>query len=35
LIVKRPGTGISPIRWDDVLGMAADKDYLIDDQILI
>ncbi len=27
LTVKRPGTGISPMRWDEVLGHAARKDY--------
>ncbi len=28
---KRPGTGISPMRWDEVLGQAAQKDYEKDD----
>ena len=27
LAVKRPGTGISPMRWDEVLGQFAQKDY--------
>lgn len=32
---KRPGTGISPMRWDDVIGTYALKDYSIDDMIEI
>tara|TARA_B100000519_G_scaffold196672_1_gene203342 strand:+ start:1884 stop:2894 length:1011 start_codon:yes stop_codon:yes gene_type:complete len=35
LTVKRPGKGISPMQWDKVLGMSADKNYLSDDEILI
>ena len=35
LTVKRPGTGISPMQWDEVLGMKADKDYSFDDEISI
>ena len=35
LTVKRPGTGISPMQWDEVLGMTADKDYSFDDEISI
>ena len=27
LTVKRPGTGISPMNWDKVIGKAANKDY--------
>jgi N,N'-diacetyllegionaminate synthase len=27
LIVKRPGTGISPMKWDEVLGRRAERDY--------
>ena len=27
ITAKRPGTGISPMRWDEVLGQAAQKDY--------
>lgn len=30
LAVKRPGTGISPMRWDDLLGRKATKDYRTD-----
>lgn len=35
LTVKRPGTGISPMKWDEVIGKAALKDYLTDDLIEI
>ena len=31
--VKRPGTGISPMRWDEVIGQMAQKDYQSDDLI--
>ena len=33
LTVKRPGTGISPMRWDKVIGKTATKDYRYDDLI--
>jgi len=33
LTVKRPGTGISPMRWDEVIGQQASKDYNQDDLI--
>jgi N,N'-diacetyllegionaminate synthase len=33
LTTKRPGTGISPMRWDEVIGSIAQKDYLEDDMI--
>lgn len=33
IICKRPGTGISPIEWDKVIGMKAKKN-IADDQIL-
>jgi N,N'-diacetyllegionaminate synthase len=33
LTVKRPGNGISPMRWDDVIGKKASRDYNRDDQI--
>ncbi len=33
LTVKRPGSGISPMQWDDVVGTMADRDYNIDDRI--
>ena len=29
--VKRPGTGISPMRYDEFIGTTANKDYEIDD----
>ena len=35
LTIKRPGTGVSPVEWDKVLGMTADKNYSFDDEILI
>ncbi|HIL25993.1 MAG TPA: N-acetylneuraminate synthase, partial [Nitrospinaceae bacterium] len=31
--IKRPGTGISPMKWDDVIGTYAKKDYQMDDLI--
>lgn len=31
--VKRPGTGISPMRWDEVLGRPAPRDFLPDELI--
>ena len=33
LTVKRPGTGINPMRWDEVLGTVAHKDYAEDELI--
>lgn len=33
LAIKRPGNGISPMRWDEVLGQVARKDYQEDDLI--
>ena len=33
LAVKRPGTGISPMRWDEIVGMIADRDYKEEDLI--
>jgi len=33
LAVKRPGTGLSPMRWDDVVGRTASRDYATDDFI--
>ncbi|MGS2716930.1 N-acetylneuraminate synthase [Eionea flava] len=33
LTVKRPGSGISPMRWDEVLQQTAQKDYETDDII--
>lgn len=31
--VKRPGTGISPMRWDEVMGRVAGRDFAADDLI--
>ena len=31
--VKRPGSGVSPMRWDDFIGNAATRDYLADELI--
>jgi N,N'-diacetyllegionaminate synthase len=33
LAIKRPGNGINPMRWDEVMGTAAQKDYLEDELI--
>ncbi len=33
LIVKRPGSGISPMKWDDIIGSVSSKDYIKDDLI--
>ena len=33
LTTKRPGDGISPMCWDRIIGMAADRDYEIDEMI--
>lgn len=33
IIVKRPGTGISPMRWDEIVGKTSTKDYHEDDLI--
>ena len=33
ITVKRPGSGISPMRWDDVLGRVAKRDFLADELI--
>jgi len=30
---KRPGTGISPMRWDEVMGQVAQRNYKEDDLI--
>ena len=35
LAVKRPGSGISPMRWDEIIGMKANKDYVTDEMIQI
>jgi N-acetylneuraminate synthase len=33
LTVKRPGSGMSPLRWDDVVGLSASRSYEPDDPI--
>jgi N,N'-diacetyllegionaminate synthase len=33
LAVKRPGTGISPMRWNEVLGRSANRDFVLDELI--
>ena len=33
LTTKRPGNGISPMRWDEVIGMTADRYYEADEMI--
>lgn len=33
LAAKRPGTGISPMRWDEVVGRLASRDYLMDELV--
>jgi N,N'-diacetyllegionaminate synthase len=31
--IKRPGGGISPMKWDSIIGRIADKDYQLDEQL--
>jgi N,N'-diacetyllegionaminate synthase len=33
LTVKRPGTGMSPMRWNEIIGQVAQKDYQADELI--
>jgi N,N'-diacetyllegionaminate synthase len=35
LTTKRPGTGVSPMRWDEVLGTAAVRDFRRDELIVL
>jgi len=35
LTSKRPGNGISPMRWDEVIGKKAQKDFSVDEAIVI
>ncbi|MEX5354150.1 N-acetylneuraminate synthase [Pseudomonas juntendi] len=35
ITTKRPGTGISPMRWSEVMGKAATRDYEVDELILL
>lgn len=34
LAAKRPGTGLSPMRWDELIGRKADRNYVKDDIIV-
>lgn len=33
LMAKRPGTGVSPMRWDEVMGRKAPRDFAVDELI--
>jgi N,N'-diacetyllegionaminate synthase len=33
LAVKRPGNGISPMRWDEIIGQTAKRDFVADEMI--
>ncbi|MDF1879570.1 N-acetylneuraminate synthase, partial [Sulfurimonas sp. SAG-AH-194-C20] len=33
LTIKRPGNGISPMRWDEIVGSVAQRDYDVDELI--
>ena len=33
LATKRPGNGISPMKWNEILGKTADRDYKKDELI--
>lgn len=35
LTAKRPGTGISPMRWDEVIGRRASRDFAADEMITL
>ena len=35
ITTKRPGTGISPMRWDEIIGRVAQRDFEIDELINI
>ena len=35
MTTKRPGTGISPMRWDEVLGRIAVRDFAVDDILIL
>ena len=35
LTVKRPGTGLSPMRWDDIVGRLATRDFAADEEIAL
>jgi N,N'-diacetyllegionaminate synthase len=33
ITTKRPGTGISPMRWDEIIGRSAPRDFSVDELI--
>jgi len=33
ITIKRPGKGISPMQWDEIIGTIAVKNYKLDDLI--
>ena len=33
ITIKRPGTGISPMKWDEIIGSLAQRDYKSDELI--
>ena len=33
ITTKRPGTGISPMRWDEVIGRTASRDFAAEELI--
>lgn len=35
LTVKRPGNGISPMKWDEIIGKVSDKTYDVDEMIIL
>lgn len=35
ITVKRPGNGISPMKWDEILGKISNKDYVEDEMIVL
>lgn len=35
MTAKRPGTGISPMRWDEVLGRTAIRDFAVDELLVV
>jgi N-acetylneuraminate synthase len=35
VVAKRPGTGVSPMRWDEVMGRTASQDFAADELIIL
>ena len=35
LTIKRPGNGVSPMRWDDVIGRVAPRDFAANELIIL